>query len=203
MPVVLINTLNDFQKNIQNSQKLINEVKKGKINPRYLEIIGELVFLKIYTEWEVFLEDSFVRYLVGGKSPSGYSPKCYICPPNMEIAKKILKGESKDYIKWNDVGLIKTRSKIYFRDGEPFVSALDPIIQYMEEMNIIRNRIAHKSDLSKSKFNDFIRRKFGHGISGITAGKLLLMKTTPRSRTTYLDIYIGVIDTASKSIIPQ
>ena len=69
-------------------------------------------------------------------------------------------------------------------------------------MNTIRNRIAHKSKKARDRFDDFIRREFGHGIRGMTPGRLLLATNTFPSRvtTTYFDYYLQIIRATSQRI---
>lgn len=170
----LAHVLKDLERNINNCQSLITKVKNLGMPRIQVEIITELAFLKVFIAWEFFLEESFIRYLVGAKSPSGYSPERSVNPPNMEIAKKIILGQRREYIKWNSASEVIARSEIYFKDGEPYGSVLKGAAIDLNDMNVIRNRITHMSTISKDKFNNFVRRRFGHGIRGMTPGRFLL-----------------------------
>lgn len=186
---------------MDSSQNLITKVRNSGIPQIQVEIIVELAFLRIFIAWENFLEESFIRYLVGAKSRSGYSPKRFVNPPNMKIAINLISAE-REYIRWNSSSEVIARSEIYFRNGEPYKSILQGVITDLDDMNTIRNRIAHRSTISKKKFNDFVRRKFGYGVSGMTPGRLLLTTMPSASQTTFLDYYVGIIRTASTMIIP-
>jgi hypothetical protein len=175
------------------------KVKNLGIPRIQVEIITELAFLRIFIAWENFLEESFIRYLVGAKSPSGYSPKRFVNTPNMEIAKKIILGERSEYIRWNSSGKVIARSETYFKGGEPYGNVLRGAATDLNDMNVIRNRITHMSTISKAKFINFVRRRFGHGKRGMTPGRLLL--TPLATQTTFFDHYVAIIKTTSKIII--
>lgn len=199
MRASLSHILKDLERNINNCQNLITKVKNLRMPRIQVEIITELAFLRIFIAWENFLEESFIRYLVGAKSPSGYSPKRFVNPPNMEIAKKIILGERREYIRWNSSGEVIARSEIYFKGGEPYGDVLRGAATDLNDMNVIRNRITHMSTISKAKFNNFVRRRFGHGKRGMTPGRLLL--TPLDTQTTFFDHYVYIIKTTSEIII--
>jgi len=188
MRASLLHILKDLERNINNCQNLVFKVKILCMPRIQVEMITELSFLRIFIAWENFLEESFIRYLVGAKSPSGYIPKRTVSPSNMEIAKKILSGERKEYIRWNSASEVVARAEIYFKDGEPYANAIRGATIDLDDMNIIRNRITHMSSTSKTKFNNFVRRRFGHGKSGMTPGRFLL--TQQVAQTTFLIIIL-------------
>lgn len=201
MRIRLSNVLKEIERQIDSSQNLITKVRNSGMPRIQVEIIVELAFLRIFIAWENFLEESFIRYLVGAKSPFGYSPKRFVNPPTMKIAINLVLAE-REYIRWNSASEVITRSEIYFRNGEPYKNVLQGAITDLDEMNTIRNRIAHKSATSKKKFNNFVRRKFGYGKRGMTPGRLLLtLISPPTSRTTFLDHYVGIIKAASRMIV--
>jgi hypothetical protein len=108
----------------------------------------------------------------------------------------------RDYVPWNSASEATRRSALYFQDGEPYRSALETAATELDEMNTIRNRITHKSINSKSKFNEFVRRKFGHGVHGMTPGRFLLTSPPSPPPNTVLDYYIEIIRIASNMIAP-
>lgn len=195
----LLHILKELERRIDSSQSLITKVKDLGMHQIQVEIISELAFLRIFIAWEDFLEESFIRYLIGVKSPSGYSPERFINPSNMKIAKNIISGERREYIKWNSASEIIARSEIYFKDGEPYGSVLQGTATDLDDMNVIRNRITHRSTISKDKFNNFVRKRFGHGIRGMTPGRFLL--TLPTTQNTFFNYYVDLIKTASRIII--
>lgn len=200
MRVSLLHIIKELERQIYSSKNLIYKVKNLGIPLIQLEIIAELAFLRIFIAWENFLEESFIRYLVGAESPSNYRPERITSSPNIEHAIKLISGE-REYAKWNSASDVINRAERYFKDGEPYKNALEAATKDLNDMNTIRNRIAHKSIFSKNKFNDFIRRIFGHGIRGMTPGRLLLKLKESLPESTFLDYYIGIIKAASRIIV--
>lgn len=205
MRVSLLSNFSELNTQINRSNNLVSKIRGLRLPYFEVKIITELAFLRIFIAWECFLEDSFIKYLVGAPSLSGRNnPKSFVNPPNIEKAREILLGERKrGYIGWNSANTVIHRANIYFKGGEPYSSALTPFITEIDDINTIRNRIAHKSKKATQKFNEFIRREFGYGTRGMTPGRLLLTTNTFASRITitYFDYYLRIIRTASQKIV--
>jgi len=201
MPPTLSHVLLDLRKGISSSTNLITKVISFGIPQIQLEMIVEMAYLRIFVSWESFLEESFIRYTTGAIPPSGNAPVTLIHPQNIGHALDLVVA-GRDYISWNSASEVIQRSALYFQDGEPYRSALEPASIELDEMNTIRNRITHKSMHSKSQFNAFVRRKFGHGVRGMTPGRYLLTSPLSPPPNTFLDYYIEVIKIASTMIVP-
>jgi len=201
MPASLSHVLVDFQSGIDSSVNLISAVKNLGINRIQLEIITELAFLRVFIAWENFLEGSFIRYSIGASSPSAYKPVVLASPQNLGHALDLI-SSGRDYVPWNSASEVIKRSVMYFQNGEPYRRALEPAIVDLNDMNTIRNRIVHKSTKSKDQFNHFIRRKYGHGISGMTPGRFLLAPAINSVQNTFLQYYLEVLGAASNLIVP-
>jgi len=80
-PVKLSPILKTFQENVRQSLSIVQdaanymEFRKGRFRPllkRRLYVINELSFLKLFIYWEVFLEQTFVRFMCGAKNSNGF-----------------------------------------------------------------------------------------------------------------------------------
>jgi hypothetical protein len=87
---------------------------------------------------------------------------------------------AEDYADWAKIHKIRGRAKKYFSKGEPFDQALSGHQNMFDEMNTIRNAIAHSSRYSQKKFKSLVRRRLGTYPAGLTIGKFLTMHV-PRS----------------------
>jgi len=201
MPLSLSHVLVNFQKGIDSSTNLVSSIQNLGIPRIQLEMVVEMAFLRIFVAWESFLEESFIRYAAGAASPSGYMPNVLTHAQNIGHALELVLS-GRDYIPWNSASEVTRRSVLYFQDGEPYRTALEPASIELDEMNTIRNRITHKSMKSKSKFKAFVRRKFGHGVRGMTPGRYLLTSLLSPPPNNFLDYYIEVIRIASSMIVP-
>lgn len=196
----LSHVLKELEREIDSSQDLITKVKDLGMPRVQVEIIAELAFLRIFIAWENFLEESFIRYIVGAKSLSGSRPTKLSNAKNMEHARKLICSARK-YFQWNSASDVINISEIHFRNGEPYKNVLQGATIDLNDMNMIRNRIVHKSVISKNKFNDFVRKKLGHGSRGMTPGRFLLLPKYSTPRLTFLDHYVGIIETVSRIIV--
>lgn len=202
MRVTLSHVLKELRRRIDSSQNLVAEVRNLGMSKIKVEIIAELAFLRIFMAWENFLEESFIRYAIGAESPSGYKPTKLVNPQNMAHALNLI-CSGRDYVSWNSASEVVSRSDIFFKDGEPYKNILEGVAGNLNDMNTIRNGIAHKSPISRKKFHDFvrIRTRFGHGIRGITPGRFLLRFMSPTPQTTFLGHYVAIIGAASRMVI--
>ncbi|MFZ7134319.1 MAG: hypothetical protein ACOWWR_18385 [Eubacteriales bacterium] len=161
--------------------------------------IIELAFLQTMLAWEVFLEDSFIRYICGAETQSGYSPKCYLKPISMEHSFDMLR-QDKPYIEWNNASNVLKLAKLYFKDGQPYRDALSPILQDLNRTRIIRNSIAHSSKASRKSLENLARDILGHKPNKLTPG-LLLSLEYPNANNSIFEYYIDILRLASQRVI--
>lgn len=161
-------------------------------------MIIELGFLKIFVSWELFLENTFINYMLGFRSPR-FKPNAYVLPKNREHALDMLRGLKRfpDFTKVDDVIGI---ANLYFKNGKPY-NKLNQMKIPLEDTRIIRNSIAHISKNSKIEFEKIIRREFGHLPKNITPGKFL-STIKPNTNSTFLEFYTKTFELGAKIVVP-
>lgn len=165
-----------------------------------IKAICELSFLSAFLSWENFLENSFTLYMMGKRSPSGFHPDRFVLPTTVEHAFDII-AQGRKFADWVQVQDLRRRSQWYFRNGEPFASALLSAATELDEMRLIRHRIAHMSTSAHRSFEDVVRRNLGSVPRNVTPGSYLLIE---KSRgQTYFDFYVSVLKVTAVQIIPQ
>lgn len=169
-----IDLLNGFSNIYSNSIRCIKEVCT---NTNYSLNIKNCVitysFLYVYTEWESFLEQSFISYTLGNRSINGNTPICYISPQNEEHADKLIKGAA-TYPDWSTCSKVIMLSENIFENGEPFKSALSKIASQLDKIKKIRNAISHNSTQSQDAFNSLIRNEWNASKTGISVADFLI-----------------------------
>jgi hypothetical protein len=209
----LFNCASQFRNDINSTSGILKELRKYRIeirsgryvylDNRKIELYMCLYFLKIHLSWEAFLESSFVRYLCGHKSPSGVSPNLLIsrqsCISN--ALTTILQG--KNYLNWSPDETI-SRSQQYFYRGEPFSSAISAARNELNNLHIIRNRIAHRSEYAQKNFRNVVRSEIGFNPRGMTPGRFLMMKkpSSGRKKIIYLSHYLDILQILCNQIVP-
>ena len=109
--------------------------------------LAEMAALQMFSQWESFIEDSFLRYLCGARPSRANGPLRYAYPRDLEHARSLILGDrSRRWVRWSDpTDDVIPRARLYFRDGEPFNSALRPVATDLNNLRKLRNRIAHDS----------------------------------------------------------
>ena len=174
-----------------------------KFSTWHQETVMGLAFLQAWLAWEVFLEESFILYLLGKKPPKGSGPVRYALPPNRSTADSLVVPVGRRYADWRAENA-KARAKQFFRDGEPYVSALDSQQHALDEMRTVRNAIAHSSRYSRQQFEGLTRRRLVTHPRGLTAGKFLAL-TVPGSSPpeSFLEHYLLQLRLLASSIVPS
>lgn len=192
---------NRFNSEIEKSFTLIRVIAniKPKLHQKYVFLVVELSFLKVYIAWEQFLEDTFVNYIMGRKTRKGYKVKSFVNPKNFIHAKGII-NEGRNYSKWDYDEVIR-KSLLFLKNGYPYKNTLQPISNYLKEMSYIRNSIVHGSSHSMERFKSIVRSKIKYAPAKITPGEFLL-KIESKTKKTFFQHYTDFVVDASKKIVP-
>ncbi|MDP2918948.1 MAG: hypothetical protein Q8O43_01850 [Dehalococcoidia bacterium] len=164
------------------------------------QVMTELAFLHLFLAWEDFLEQSFIRYMCGATTSVGYSPKRFISPTALSHALQIVQTRNRSYADWTDIDEVMNLARLYFANGDPYDSALRPMLVDFKHMNTIRNSIAHRSGTSQTKLRDTTRGLVGYLPRKLTAG-VLLMTLVPTENITFLEKYCHLVRVAAQRII--
>jgi|ERR1035438_5610214 hypothetical protein len=191
----LVNIFNLYQSRITFFNSLVVRANQIDQNGNFVlslqerSFIVESAFLKMYVEWENFLESSFSEYLLGETSICGNLPVRYATPRDINHALNLIKGPLK-YFDWSDPEKIILISEIYFLNGEPFKSTLNSIKSYLMDLRTIRNAAAHLSSTTSNQLNALSSRLLTNPRNNIGVGELLL-SVIPSSNPpeTILDSY--------------
>jgi hypothetical protein len=190
-------TFNEFNRRVKSSDGIYismldflkynyDGINYKELHPSQAHKIIELSFLNLISGWEEFVENIFVRYLVGASSLSNYSPilrigKCNTINHAYELLSlsygftpeknRLNLGNTKEIIK---------KAKILFESGKPFSKISENQLAVLQDCYIIRNRIAHSSRKCNDSFKNlalkYLNIKNGKLPPGFSVGKLLSSK---------------------------
>jgi hypothetical protein len=204
----LQHALNNFRRTLQDCRRLAEDAHRWSlpgsqphIPRKRSESMIEIAFLHAYLAWEVFLEESFVLYLLGKRAPRGAAPQRFTFPPGRREAKEWVR-EGRTFAKW-DAGSVCNRAQRFFRSGGPFTAVLRGDQHGLDEARTIRNAVAHESDEAREKFKTLVRDKLGIVPPSLTAGGFL-DKPIPGSNPpqSFLEFYLEKIEFIAQRIIP-
>ena len=110
----------------------------------------------------------------------------------------------RSYVDWTRIPALRERAKTFFKNGEPYDSAVSSHQNMFQQMNIIRNAIAHSSDYSREKFKRLVRDQLGTYPRGLTVAKFL---GTPKPGAvppiTFIEYYLSTVDLIADAIVPN
>jgi hypothetical protein len=205
-------SLSVFSRALAEARELANDAQKWStpvppanrafISSQRRDLLTEVAFLRAFTSWEVFLEETFVLYLLGHRPPRGAPPRRFGFPPTPEAAAEWCT-DGREYAKWN-VSDVQKRANRWFRNGKPYTPALQGRQSRLDQLVTIRNAIAHESSAARTKFEALVRNELGALPAGATVGSFLMM-TKPHSNppTSFMEFYIGEIHLVAQNIVPK
>lgn len=154
----------------------IGEKSRDFLYNRRLHIY-EAAYLIVFSAWENFLEQSFLRFLCGysssGRRHSPVSGRRF--SGNIAAAHEtVLSGRK--YILWHNPNFVIERSKKYFVSG-PHEYVLSSALSDIENFASIRHFVAHRNIDTSLKFQKAATDLTGAPIVGGRPGRLLRRKT--------------------------
>jgi hypothetical protein len=160
-------------------------VAMRELRPSRLEALHELAYLRVFTTWESFVEETFIRMICGYVS-SIYSPafqpgKSKTAP--LAGAKAALLGTRKFLLWHNPQYLIDRGAEWFDRCPQEQVAASN--FPRLEWASAIRHRIAHGTDDTRTLFDAATIGLAGRRYRGASAGRFLRdwdLSSFPRQR---------------------
>lgn len=127
------------------------EVRKRLKTPQ-MEALYEAAYLRIFTAWEVVLEDLTIRMMARAKTGS-WVPRA---PAGGQLYSTILSARQalysgRDYLLWHNPTTV-TRRVSGVLDTSPLETEILNAATWLEHLGSVRHRIAHSSDDATRKF---------------------------------------------------
>jgi hypothetical protein len=208
----LVSALVAFSRCLNEARSLANDAQKwsiprkaggrAQITMQRRDTFMEVAFLRAYTGWEIFLEESFLLYLIGHKAPKAPRPVRCGFPADRAAASEWCT-DGRDYAKWN-VNDVRRRADRWLEKGKPFTPVLQGQQSRLEQLITIRNAIAHESSAARTKFENLVRSELGALPPNTTVGNFLITLApgfTPP--TSFMELYLDKIELAAKTIVPR
>ncbi len=183
-------------------QQNLRYLSQARFTKGHYSQINELAFLQSFLTWEAFLEEAFILYLLGKKAPTGFHPQRHAIPLNRQHAEDLLASDAR-HTDWTAADRVIARATRFFNAGRPFVGAIRPRVNMLNNLKTIRNAISHRSAESFEKFETLVRNELTYYPNGMTPGTFLMMlvpgATPPK---TYLQSYVETLQTMAETIVP-
>lgn len=218
----------NFLADVESAEKLVEKVRSlSNFNPsgpprslhhKHVHRVVELAFMGVVSEWEDFLEQTFIRYLAGGESDNAFAANLKVgASTSTQHSYEILSQNSRydpsrDYLRFSDPKWTLGQAEFFFVGGKPY-DLLRPKLGLLQDANMIRNRIAHSSEKCKSDFKTVALRYTNPGANqlgqGYRVGNLLSAKAVRHFGQTainkdwdYLKAFFELYSDLAKVIAP-
>ena len=175
-------------------------INKGQMEicQKDIDSIYEIAFIKIYTSWEEFLENSFIAFL-SGKFTKKSHPKKIVTKIDEDVAYNLLKG-TRRYPDWTNISDVLDLSELFFKEDNPFIEPLNNIKAHFNEMKKIRNYIVHVSIHSKNHFENLVINKLTSYSLPFSPGGLL-SSIEKKSKKSFIKRYSDYLIYAAEEIV--
>jgi hypothetical protein len=138
-----------------------------------VELLYELAYLRIFIEWKLFLEQTFLRYLCGYVSRGGQ-----ICSPisgsfcaTLQAAESILLG-GRPFALWHDPLRVINRARQLLAHC-PHENVIGSHAARLVDLAAVRHRIVHGQSDAKQKFDLATLNLAGRRYRGARPGRFL------------------------------
>ena len=174
-------------------EKLFENLKKRLVDSSDA-FIYEMVFFKAYVTFEVFICELFSDYATGVRNERFYIPPTRELQfKDKETLEKFLK-INKSYTEYFKVA--EENGELFFSPN-PFSILKDPTYsQYLLEMKLIRNVIAHNSPEAIGKYEKSVLNR-----SFIEPGVFLAQVISGSSKTKLENYLISMLEVAEKTLV--
>ena len=158
--------------------------------------------MKSFLTWEGFLEEAFILYLLGKRSPSGYAAGRYANPTSRSHAIELLASDAR-HTDWTAADRVVNRARRFFKAGRPFENVIRPQINLLANLKTIRNALSHESEEATGKFETLVRNELTYFPAGLIPGIFLMtLKPHQTPPKTYLQFYTETLRSMAEAIVP-
>lgn len=180
-----------------------NQARSLLTRDRYLLV--EVCFLQVLMAWETFLEEAFARFMCGARRLSvPRDPVRLTQFPSLQDAKLTIY-QGRRYANWLVPANIEAVCLQHFDQGAPFLGLITAANLELNEIRIIRNKIAHSSSHATREFRNLMIRKLPNVHRGVSPGRFLLSPVpqtmNPQNLGNFYQFYASFLETLAQLII--
>jgi hypothetical protein len=127
----------------------------GHLQIADLDYLVEALALHLSASFESFLNDLFLDLMTGSSGLQGVGT--YVTPMAAHLVREILYGDS-DIMSWLPLKTLQNRATRFLPFGQPFTRLAFRKLDLIEDLRIVRNRIAHHGQRARQQYENRIVR---------------------------------------------
>jgi hypothetical protein len=158
---------------VARAESVVGSDTRKNLHHSRIELLYELAYLRIFSAWEAFLEQTFFRYLCGYTSRAGTAIALAGTSFSTTLGAaelRVLSG--RDYVLWHSPSKVVQRSQRFFQSC-PLEIVLQSNISRLEALASIRHRITHSQNDARKKFDTATMSLAGKRYRGSRPGAFL------------------------------
>lgn len=164
-----------------------------RITKHQFHLLTETILFTAYRAYENFLEDIFQLYCLEKPLRSGRRVRSYLRPRDFSHAREMIKSSGR-YLDWSNAGNVIKRAEIYLGNGFPVKLPFTTHKTVLEDLERLRNHIAHDSQESFNGYVHVLRRHYNTlPLTTPTPGEFLLLTNRIEPSKYNLLYYLDVL----------
>jgi hypothetical protein len=167
----------------QNAKHSQIEAALPGLNPALQKALAELLLIRLFDDLQEALAGMAYRLACGAPYVDNTRPTLLTAPARSTLGARVMfethnRAGKKYYVKWSKTTYIKDTVRHVIDPADSFVLACDAHALTISEMQVVRNRIAHRNATTRARFNTVLQRYYGGTPSNVTPGLLLIAPRT-------------------------
>ncbi len=202
----LIDSLNTFRASIAEANSFIALAFQQDAAGAYVlpqnqrDFISDSAFLKLFIAWETFLEDSFIKYMLGEPSITGASIVRYVQPVDEQHANKILIGTQK-YVDWSNPDIVKRLCNLFFDTANPYNTFINSMLTDLFDLKTVRNAAAHLTSTTRQQLDSVGTRRLRRPCTNMKVSDFIFaINPDSAGGDTILTSYLNQLDVSAEGI---
>jgi len=150
--------------------------KSSSLELRFQYLIAEVIVLRLFAVLEDGIAEIAYKLAAGAMYLSGRAPRLSVVSRSLDMARTNLINYHRTkgiQLRWSKAKYIKESVENVLSSTESFINVALINANVINEMRVVRNYIAHRSETSRRDFKSIINQRFGSPLK-ISAGSFLL-----------------------------
>jgi len=199
----MVSLYTEFRDFCQNVDKLIDlQTHISPLEPKYSKMVAEIILIRLFDIITASFASTASKMVSGATYIDGTRP-VILSPTRSQAAafdSMRTRGRSKpkSMLNWVKVDDIKDNTKYVIDQSEHFIRILDNHSIFIDEMRVVRNRIAHNNKRTRTEFRNVVLKYFGAKLNFVSPGWLLL---SSRHKPSIVEQYLHKSKALMKALV--